>query len=38
MDEDGWPLPSGKQYAQDSVFQPENLLREARRQRHPPSQ
>lgn len=36
MDEDGWPLPSGKEYAQDSVFRPENLLREARRQRHLP--
>ena len=33
-DEGGWPLPSGKEYAQDSVFRPENLLREARRQRH----
>ncbi|MGH3254919.1 MAG: rhodanese-like domain-containing protein [Streptosporangiaceae bacterium] len=27
---DGWPLPAGKAYAQDSVFRPENLLREAR--------
>jgi hypothetical protein len=36
MDEGGWPLPSGKQYAQESVFRPENLLREARRQRHLP--
>jgi hypothetical protein len=32
----GWPLPAGKEYAQDSVFRPENLLREARRQRHLP--
>src|SRR5215831_2227754 len=36
MDEDGWPLPDGKEYAQDSVFRPENLLREARRQRRLP--
>lgn len=36
MDEGGWPLPGGKQYAQESVFRPENLLREARRQRHLP--
>jgi uridine phosphorylase len=36
VDEDGWPLPAGKEYAQDSVFRPENLLREARRQRHLP--
>ncbi len=36
MDEGGWPLPAGKEYAQDSVFRPENLLREARRQRHLP--
>jgi len=36
MDEDGWPLPTGKEYAKESVFQPENLLREARRQRHLP--
>jgi uridine phosphorylase len=28
-----WPLPVAKSYAQDSVFRPENLLREARRQR-----
>src|SRR5215471_7725966 len=34
MAEGGWPLASGKEYAQDSVFRPENLLREARRQRH----
>jgi uridine phosphorylase len=34
--DDGWPLPGGKAYAQDSVFRPENLLREARRQRHLP--
>jgi uridine phosphorylase len=33
MDEDRWPLPNGKEYAQDSVFRPENVLREARRQR-----
>ena len=33
MDEDRWPLPNGKEYAQDSVFRPANLLREARRQR-----
>ena len=36
MDEEGWPLPTGKEYAQESVFRPENLLREARRQRHLP--
>lgn len=36
MDEDGWPLSNGKEYGQDSVFRPENLLREARRQRHLP--
>lgn len=36
MAENGWPLPRGKEYAQDSVFRPENLLREARRQRHLP--
>jgi uridine phosphorylase len=35
-DEGGWPLLAGKAYAQDSVFRPENLLREARRQRHLP--
>jgi uridine phosphorylase len=35
-EEDGWPLPAGKAYAQESVFRPENLLREARRQRHLP--
>jgi uridine phosphorylase len=35
-EEDWWPLPAGKAYAQDSVFRPENLLREARRQRHLP--
>jgi uridine phosphorylase len=32
----GWPLPAGKEYGQESVFRPENLLREARRQRHLP--
>jgi uridine phosphorylase len=36
MDEDEWPLPTGKEYAEESVFQPGNLLREARRQRHLP--
>ena len=36
MDEGGWPLPGEKQYAQESVFRPENMLREARRQRHLP--
>jgi len=36
VNEDVWPLPAGKEYAQDSVFRPENLLREARRQRHLP--
>jgi uridine phosphorylase len=36
VDEGGWPLPAVKEYAQDSVFRPENLLREARRQRHLP--
>jgi hypothetical protein len=36
MDEEEWPLPTGKEYAQESVFRPENLLREARRQRHLP--
>jgi len=34
--DDAWPLPTAKAYAQDSVFRPENLLREARRQRHLP--
>jgi uridine phosphorylase len=36
MDENGWPLPTGKEYAAESVFRPGNLLREARRQRHLP--
>jgi uridine phosphorylase len=36
VSEAGWPLPSGKEYAQKSVFRPENLLREARRQRNLP--
>lgn len=36
MGEDSWPLPNAKEYTQDSVFRPENLLREARRQRHLP--
>jgi len=36
VDDGGWPLPAGKEYAQESVFRPENLLREARRQRHLP--
>jgi uridine phosphorylase len=36
VNEDVWPLPAGKEYGQDSVFRPENLLREARRQRHLP--
>jgi uridine phosphorylase len=36
VSEKGWPLASGKEYAQDSVFRPENLLREARRQRNLP--
>ncbi len=36
VNEDAWPLPAGKEYAQDSVFRPENLLREARRQRNLP--
>jgi uridine phosphorylase len=31
-----WPLPAGKNYAQESVFRPANLLREARRQRQLP--
>jgi uridine phosphorylase len=32
------PLPTGKDYAAGSVFQPGNLLREARRQRNLPDQ
>ena len=36
VDDGGWPLPGGKEYTQESVFRPENLLREARRQRHLP--
>ena len=32
------PLPTGKDYAAESVFQPGNLLREARRQRNLPDQ
>jgi uridine phosphorylase len=32
------PLPTGKDYAAESVFQPANLLREARRQRNLPDQ
>jgi uridine phosphorylase len=35
-DQGEWPLPAGKHYAQESVFRPENLLREARRQRQLP--
>jgi uridine phosphorylase len=31
------PILFGKEYAQPSVFEPENLLREARRQKHLPS-
>lgn len=31
-----WPLPGNKAYAEPSQFQPENLLREARRQRNLP--
>jgi uridine phosphorylase len=33
LDEGEWPLPAGKHYGQESVFRPEKLLREARRQR-----
>ena len=36
VDDGGWPLPAGKEYTQESVFRPENLPREARRQRHLP--
>jgi uridine phosphorylase len=32
------PLPTGKDYTAESVFQPANLLREARRQRNLPDQ
>ncbi len=33
---DQWPLPHGKDHDQESVFRPENLLREARRQKQLP--
>jgi uridine phosphorylase len=33
---DGYPLLAGKAYTEPSVFQPENLLREARRQKQLP--
>ena len=36
VDDGGWPLPVRKEYTRESVFRPENLLREARRQRHLP--
>jgi uridine phosphorylase len=36
VSEADWPLSNAKDYTQDSVFRPEHLLREARRQRNLP--